>query len=437
MSSLAGALPGLKKQAEQASGIARLERRGLLLLFSVALTLRLAAVFLLANWETVPGYECETIADNLLAGRGYSLDIFGPTVPTAHQYPLYCFFVYGHFAALGKSYLWVEVTQAVLSAASCVLLYVLGSAQLGRVTGALAAIACAVYPIYIYWVARAQALSVEIFLLLAVLVLLERAQEKDRPRDWLLTGFVFGLACLSKALYLVFLPGLLLWGMLWRRMSLSATARAAVLVVVAMAVPIAPWVARNVHVLGGFVLISSNTGYNLWVGNNEKSTGGVFSADGKPMSSEFGPDLARRLAESPTDIERDDLLKHEAVEYIRADPSGFFERMPPKLRNVWWFDPLLPTSYPTLSRVIYVPLAILALIGMVVTRRRWRAVFPYYWMYLSMSAAYAVFYGGQRFRYAIEFSLILFAAAAVVGPLTGLGGRVMRGAATRRLRRGS
>jgi len=89
-----------------------------------------------------------------------------------------------------------------------------------------------------------------------------------------------------------------------------AAASAAVALAV-MAACIAPWAARNYHLFGRPVLISTNGGSNLWMGNNPESTGAYQEPPEFPGNNE---------------AERDALRGRLAREYILGHPVAFAKR---------------------------------------------------------------------------------------------------------------
>ena len=392
----------------------------------LALAARVAVIFLLRNFDAVTGYENEEIALNLIAGRGYSMAVFGPLVPTAYQYPLYTFFLALHFLLFGKNYLFVEFSQALLGSLSSLLLVYLGRNLFDRLTGLAAGLLCAVYPIYVYWVTRGQALTLEIFLLIALLLLVLRAMKQDRVRDWALAGFGLGLATLSKTIYLILAPAFLLWAWLWRRPAFPRLVRNAAVFGIAAAAAIAPWTIRNAITLHAFVPVTTNGGFNFWVGNNPNASGSIFTADHRGMWETLSPEMLARLRSAP-DVEKERIFSQAAWSYIREHPARCVALIPAKLRALWWFDPDMPSDFPVVREVVYVLLLVPALLGMIASRRKWRELSIFYLTYLTLSAAYSVYYGGARFRYVIEFSLILFAASFLVSMARHWGSRLGSG----------
>ncbi len=380
------------------------------LLFVFALVLRVAAVAVVGDLPSIRGYECEAISHSLLEGDGYAMPYFGPRQATAHQYPLYCFLMAGHFALFGFHYLPLQLFQAVVGAFSCVLLWRLGARvsteRIGRIAGLLAA----VYPVYVYWTARLQALTIEVALLIALLLLIDRAFERPTLSRFIGAGVLFGAACLSKSLYLVFLPVIFAWAAWrWGTKGLSKPLGA---FAVAAALVILPWTARNWIVLGEPVLISSNGGWNLYVGANPHASGSTHALGGVPMPETVPESLRARLL-TLDDLGKDRLFREQAIAWIQENPGEYLSLVPAKLRALWWFDPHTPTSFETVRVIVYLTLLAAAAAGAYRARPYLRGLSVFAGLALVSTGVYATFYGSPRFRYAIEFGFLILAAIAV------------------------
>lgn len=83
-----------------------------------------------------------------------------------------------------------------------------------------------------------------------------------------------------------------------------------------IAVLVAPWTYRNYRVLGEPVAIATNSGANLWMGNNPQTTGEYMDEPPMPGMNE---------------VERDRHMKGLALEYIRQHPGRFLLRTGLKL----------------------------------------------------------------------------------------------------------
>ncbi len=144
------------------------------LLFVFALLLRLAAVFLISNFDTVTGFENEEIALNLVNGHGYSFTHYGPRMPSAFMYPLYTLFLAGNFLLFGHKWMPVEILQSLIGALGAPLLVMLAARLTCRRTAWTAGLLYSVYPFYVYWVTKGQALTIEVALLMGLVLAFDR-----------------------------------------------------------------------------------------------------------------------------------------------------------------------------------------------------------------------------------------------------------------------
>lgn len=136
----------------------------------------------------------------------------------------------------------------------------------------------------------------------------------------LLAGLVLGFAALVRPqallLPLVYAAGLLLTSRVTLP-ALLAQARCVALAGIVMAVVIAPWTWRNHQLYGEPVLISTNGGITLWMGNTPGTDGRYMVVP--PQYSHLPENKKARV------------LKQEAMDYIFQDPAAFAERAVRKL----------------------------------------------------------------------------------------------------------
>jgi 4-amino-4-deoxy-L-arabinose transferase-like glycosyltransferase len=146
------------------------------------------------------------------------------------------------------------------------------------------------------------------FALLAGLVFWTRARW-PRWQSALCSGLALGAACLIRPTAL-FLPLVFaLATMVETRAVLSTLGKVAMLYVALFAV-LVPWAIRNTRLFGHVVLVSTNSGSNLWMGNHEGSTGEYAT-------------LPAEATEIQNEAERDKYLGDEAKKFIRRHPAHF------------------------------------------------------------------------------------------------------------------
>jgi hypothetical protein len=150
------------------------------------------------------------------------------------------------------------------------------------------------------------------------------------------SGVIFGIATLTKAQTL-FIPAALFAGW-WatarrgggsfnrgERGSFSRLGRAAG-VYAAMAVVILPWTARNYHVFGEIVPISTNGGLALLTGNNSSAAGDFTPND--PLVAEVPQGVARQ-------VQADHIATRLALAWIGQHPAAALALVPKKIWRLW------------------------------------------------------------------------------------------------------
>ena len=184
--------------------------------------------------------------------------------------PGYPYFLAGIYRLCGGSYAGPVLVQMLLGLASCVLLYRLGRALLHPTAGLIAAAGLALYWSSIYYEGELQPPALLVFLILAAMSGLLRWLEKPGFVIATLGGLALGWFTIARPNLLLFLPLVVIWmvwtqrtRMGWRRAIVHAGTLLGVVVLV-----IVPVTVRNYRVGDDFVLISSNGGINLYIGNN-------------------------------------------------------------------------------------------------------------------------------------------------------------------------
>jgi len=208
--------------------------------------------------------DYELLAQNLARGEGLC---YKPGEPTLFRAPLYPLFIAGVYTLVGRrSHTAVRFAQALLSATTAGLLFLLGTLVFGRAAGVWAGILMACYPTMLYYVPKLLSETLFIFLLAASLLSLVLAIRRGKVWLWIVTGFLFGLTFLCRLVLLPFLL-LLLWPMalyLARRGVLRRPLVGLTAFYLAFGLAICPWVIRNYNVSGHFVPTDSHLGWVFW-----------------------------------------------------------------------------------------------------------------------------------------------------------------------------
>jgi hypothetical protein len=204
----------------------------------------------------------------------------------------------------------------------------------------------AVYPPALGHVAQPQSQILETFLLVWLVFLVTRAlTSRDRPfpaRRAFIAGLVLGLSLLARPTVAVVWAA---WGIyLLRRSAERATRlRYFLLASASAALVLAPWTVRNVRVQHRLVPISTNGGFNFYMGNNPDTGGRIPPLDRIfARMSEADREQWRSLGE----VGRDHRFYALARAFWREHPWRALRGVGNKVFDFVAFRPYLFAAYP-------------------------------------------------------------------------------------------
>lgn len=274
-------------------------------------------------------------AEEIARGNGYRLPDGQPTAyyPVGYPAVLGALFWLADHSPLpdGRMGLVVGLNLAC-AASSLVLVFLIGRRLFDQRVALLAAGIMAVFPNLVFHAALALTETLFITLaLLAVLVLVSTPWER-RPLGALVGfGLLVGLSALVRPPSLLFLPVLALvgwWGAGWGWRAVGRSVLVAGLAAVAV---IAPWTLRNAVVMTSPVIISTNMGDNLCIGNNPEATG----AFQMPPSCLDGYD---HLERPEYELRRDAEGRRKGLEHILGQPADQLRLVPLRLFHTFKDD---------------------------------------------------------------------------------------------------
>ena len=361
-----------------------------------------------SRWASQPLFpdslEYTRMASHLVHGEGLSLD----RASRIGRMPGYPVLLAGVQAVFGDSLLAARVADALLGTALIALVFLLAREVYGPREGVAAAAIVAVYPFLVV-----QALLVLSETLFAVLLVagswfLAKAYRGTKVKWAALAGLAFGLATLTRG---SFLAATLLAAVGWvvasrieRRAVLCAAA-----MVGALALAMAPWVARNWRASDGhLVLTTLRVGPSLYEGLNP-------NADGGPMMDRINWDEG---TVGLSEYERDQHWRRKAFEFVRENPRRALALAATKLGRFWNVVPNLEQFRGALPCAIvgipYGLVMLLALVGLVRPGRRVEVALILLLPVVYYCLVHMVFVGSVRYREALMPLLIAVAGGGVI-----------------------
>jgi hypothetical protein len=389
----------------------------------LAAAVRIAAFVAFDRFRHPEVWEGETVATNLVEGRGFTYTTLG-TVYRSYMEPLYpglCALVY----RLTNHRYWVLGLVQVLLGTGLVWLVMVCAHHLGPpgvaiIAGALTALD----PALILYTTKFHPFVLDAALWFASFAAV-LAFTPDRPwRSIVLAGGVIGLSVLTRPTILACLP-VMCW-LIWTRSNDRLLLRAVRCAVLALCigVVVAPWVWRNYQVHHRLMLTRSGTSFVFWLGNNPYIfTGSAMTPDGGEIINQVPEsvraDLARR-----DELGQQDYFRDEAHRFVFAQPGEFVRRWIVKFAYFWWFSPQAGLLYPAaafrLFQVFSAALLGFAAPGVWISwrdaagdpMRRGAIVFAV-GCCLSIAAAQSLYYVEGRHRLMVEPFLLMFASVSL------------------------
>lgn len=245
------------------------EQRWIAMIIVAGVALRLAWVLAFPSVATSDGAVYLRLATQLVNGEP-----FLSNGNRAYWPPGYPLFLVPWVALPITPKAAVVVSNLVLYALTIPVVMRLGRRAGGEGAGRLATFLLAVWPSYFANAGTPEKENVLIFLLpFALLLYLQERPDGTRPIYFpLAAGIALGLATLVQPSVLLFWTVFLCYELLSARWFASIVLRLGLLLV-GMAIAIAPWTIRNYLVLHEPVLISTNGGDNFYRANNPLATG--------------------------------------------------------------------------------------------------------------------------------------------------------------------
>jgi tetratricopeptide (TPR) repeat protein len=355
-------------------------------------------------------------ASRLAAGDWLGSDVF-------YQAPLYPYLLGVSYAAFGRDLMLVRGVQAVLGALSAVLLTSAAARLFGRRAGLAAGLLMALYAPAVFVAGLIQKAALDVFLMTAIVWVVARiAADRERRTEWLMLGGTLGLLSLTRENALVLIGVALLF----------LTRRTAAPFLLGVTIVLAPVVARNQIVGGGWYLTTSQFGPNFYIGNNPHADGTYQPLREGRGDAAYERQDATELAEAragrrldPADVSA--YWRNEALRYISTQPIDWLRLMTRKVQLLASATEMPDTEaqeshaegsvvlrvlQPVAHFGIMLPLAGLGLVVSWAERRRLVLLY-------ALAAGYAssvlIFFVVARYRYPLVPFVLLFAAAGLAG----------------------
>ncbi len=424
----------------------------MIVLALVALALRIGVVMAVSIEHRAPlTYEHGEIAENLLAGRGFSVRFLGVEGSTSQQAPLYPALLAGMYWLFGvgtpAAILALQLVQCCIGTALvlCVAWLAWSLVPHRPLVGWLAGWGAALYPPHVYMPTHIQVVIWSALLLTALAAVVFSSRGAGTWQKSIVAGILSGLLLLLDPILVLALPILAFALRKADHHSALRTPHSAIIMSFIALAFIAPWLWRNGQVHGEFVFIKSTFGYAFWQGNNPASWGTdkVPKPSAEVLRREHDGTLAgieKALWEARhetyyiddlllkpsgyrefaglSEPQRSRLLGRRGWEFVRENPGRYAVLCLRRLRYFLLFDETNPKAANPVYRLSSVAWLALVTLGLFIclSNRNYgglRTHWPLMAIFAGVTLFHALTITSVRFRIPLEPLSFVWCAAAL------------------------
>jgi Dolichyl-phosphate-mannose-protein mannosyltransferase len=372
------------------------------------------------------GYELGRVASAIAAGNGFSSPLrFFDTGPTAWFTPIYPYLVAGIFRVWGtfssESKGVIQISNCAFAALTIIPIYAIAQKCFGKTSAVISAWAWTLlptsllFPIIWIWDTALAALFMAL-LFWATLAM----RDAKKLTAWAGYSALWAVGVLINPSLLSVFPFLAGWAVWKSRHSVPWTRTVAVTILV-FAAAMVPWTVRNYRVFGKFIVLRSNFGLELWLGNNP-GVPDTWSPWLHPNDSLEEAEKYKRMGEIAFMAEK----QREAIEFMRTHPAETLRLMYRRFINTWVGISDSPAdewaASPWYLRgfiVLNVAFPLLALLGFLFARRsRSEEALPYFIMLMVFPLVFYLTHSSLRYRFPMDPIMMVLAAYGVAYPIS-------------------
>lgn len=356
------------------------------------------------------------IAINLVDGKGmYYIDEYHGKRWSSRP-PLYPLMLAGLYIISGKSFIIPVLIQSILGTLTVLFVYLIGKHLFGERVGIFASVLAAIYPYYVFHDTSIQENALFTLLTAVTIFFLLKSSKSVSLFHSFLTGIFFSLAVLTRVTLLTLVPFAVLWFMVVLK---NKRSQMILVMLLGFIIVSTPWLIRNT-IIHGKPVFALEGGIVLWVGHNEYTLVGYpyeHIDTTTAMAWTAMPAKEKEKYKKLSEVERNEYLKQKAIRFIKEKPllaiKGAFLKTYADMS--WNFSPdeggwIKNASY-TIS---YMPLLLLGMIGIFLSRDKWRELSIIYSLFITFIVVSAIFLAHTSHRIYLDIYLMILSSYAVM-----------------------
>jgi 4-amino-4-deoxy-L-arabinose transferase-like glycosyltransferase len=382
-------------------------------------------------WRSMPvpvksslpfGYELGRVARAIAAGEGFSSPLRDmDTGPTAWFTPIYPYLVAAIFKIWGiysdMSHIIIATLNCAFAALTIIPIHGIAKRTFGNSVATGASWIWVFLPTALYfpivWIWDT-ALTALIFLLIFWATLALRGKPNVLP--WAGYGALWAIGGMVNPSILSVFPFFVGW-LLWSERKESAMlVKHAAAVLLLFTLGLVPWTVRNYRVFGNVIVLRSNFGLELWLGNNPNVID-MLSQLSHPNDNAGEAEKYRRMGE----IVYMQQKEHEAFAFMRTHPRDTAIHAFRRFVDIWLSQTdnvvdlwRIASWYERVLLTFNCSLALLSLLGVLYARRSNNPeAAPYGLVLLIFPLIFYLTHASPRYRFPMDPIIVVLATSSV------------------------
>lgn len=372
---------------------------------ALAVLLRIAASYFIADLQNPEMWEFGIIARNLLNGEGFTFEALTKNVPSAFMPPGLPYLYYLIFLLFGDNsfgYFVILLLNALVAGFTVILIYRLSLKYFNNKIAFTASLLTAIFPVYIYSSISFNSIVIYQFLLILLLLQFDRfySNRKLTPGTAqkipvyyaVLTGITSGIFLYFRAEAVIFILFITVY------LATNKFIKHSIIFLFICIMMILPWNIRNYNTFGKFIPVSTSFGYNFYTGHGDDASTEVYK---------------ERLSLVPEDknfeIRKSEIALETAFLYIKNNPINEIKESIKKVFSLWVIDIYRETSKNPVYLFSWLPVLLFFIAGTFkIYRNRgkyWR-LNPVYFYLLFSTVLVIMFFNIPRYQIQMSISLI-------------------------------
>jgi 4-amino-4-deoxy-L-arabinose transferase-like glycosyltransferase len=381
--------------------------------FFLTLILRAGISLYFAGKNDTEFWEYGPLAENIIAGKGYSLfhivegtpqiefDRNAATYPSAYMMPGYPMILALLFLLFGKTATAVFLFQSLVAALTAVLIFKLTLLIADRMTALVAAAIYIFLPEMIYTTVSVGPTALyHLFLLLVIYLLVKNEKNLSKSTVSVVPGLLFLALIYLRPAILTFVLILFAYLLFKRRY------KQVIIVSLIIISGLTPWIIRNYIVFDKIIPLTTSAGLNAYRGHNPYYPG--FWQD-----NEIAEKLNQIAPKSDFETKMNDLFMSYAIEQIKSHPLEEIKTSFEKLFHLWIYYPYDSRTAEKLYIIPWLLLLSFFFVSLFLKPDFEHKKYLYIYL-LACSLNAAVFFALLRYQTLMKIAIIPIAANGII-----------------------